>query len=106
MSTLKKLPTIEDFFYDEPGLPWKPLPKHRIEQSPCYPLIGRRNYYDSKVNSTLSKIDWFYCKLHPYVESVHLESIEHHCKYKEPDKHKAKDTGIPSTIVNGMQKQQ
>jgi hypothetical protein len=89
MSTLKKIPTIEDFFCDEPNSPWKSFPKHRLEQSPCYPVIGRRTYYGRSIPE-LCNIDWYYCKLHPYVESIHLESIELHCKYKEPDKHKTR----------------
>jgi len=83
MSTLKGIPNIQGFFYDEPNLPWKPLPIHSLQQSPCYPVIGTRNY-------RLCNNGWYYCKLHPYVESIHLESIEHHCKYIEPDKHKAR----------------
>jgi hypothetical protein len=27
--------------------------------------------------------------MHPNVENIYLESIEHHCKYKEPDRHKS-----------------
>ncbi|HET7284304.1 MAG TPA: hypothetical protein VFI70_06420 [Nitrososphaeraceae archaeon] len=26
---------------------------------------------------------YYYCKIHPAIESTHLESIEHHCRYKE-----------------------
>jgi hypothetical protein len=83
MSTLKKIPTIEDFFYDESNLLWESLPKHSLQQSPCYPVIGMKIHKPSN-------IDWYYCKLHPYLQSIHLESIEHHCKYKKPDKHKEK----------------
>jgi len=89
MSTHYKILTIENFFYDESTLPWRPLPKHRLEQSPCYPVIGRRNSHNNRIGQ-VSNIEWYYCKLHPYVENIHLESIEHHCKYKEPDKHKAR----------------
>jgi hypothetical protein len=38
----------------------------------------------------VSKIRWYYCKLHPKVENVHLHSTEHHCKYSEPEMHKSK----------------
>jgi hypothetical protein len=44
-------------------------------QSPCYPIIA-------------VKQDYFYCGLHPDVQNVRLESVEHHVKYKDPDKHK------------------
>ena len=69
---------VEDFFHDNPSLVYKPLPPHSLEQSPCYPIIGvnpkRRTYY---------------CKVHrKESENIHLESVEHHCKYKEPDVHK------------------
>jgi hypothetical protein len=67
---------IEDFFYNEPELPWRPLPKHLLRQSPCYPIIK----FDG---------NFYYCIIHPNVWNIHLESIEHHCKYKEPEKHKA-----------------
>lgn len=75
---------IEGFFFDDPSItpenPWKALPEHDLKQSPCYPIIGIRNNY---------KIPFYYCKLHPDIQNAYLETIEHHCKYKEPDKHKA-----------------
>lgn len=41
--------SIDDFFYDDPKItpqyPWRPLPKHSLEQSPCYPIIGMHNKY-------------------------------------------------------------
>ena len=89
---VKRITTIEDFFHDDPNLPWKPLPKHTLVQSPCYPIIGKRIYYNSNINEKTREfrsIDRYYCKIHPNMESINLESIEHHCKYKEPDKHKA-----------------
>lgn len=73
---------IEHFFYDDPHLPYKPLPNHPLEQSPCYPIIDIRNYHNYK-------LPFYYCKLHPDIENVYLESIEHHCKYKRPEEHKA-----------------
>ena len=30
----------------------------------------------------------FFCLLHPEIENENLDSIEHHCKYKEPERHK------------------
>ena len=81
MLTLKKIPTIEDFFYDYPNLPWIPLPEHSLEQSPCFPVLKS---WDEK------GIIWYSCKVHPHIESVNLGSIEHHCKYHEPELHKAR----------------
>jgi hypothetical protein len=75
--------SIEDFFYDDPAItpqnPWKPLPKHPVEQSPCYPTIGMHNKY---------RVAFYYCKLHPDIENIYLESIEHHCKFFKPELHK------------------
>jgi len=76
--------SIDAFFYDTPDLPYTPLPKHSLEHSPCYPIILQ--------NSRL-----YYCNIHPDIESVHLESIEHHCKYKEPDVHKSEILRLLST---------
>jgi hypothetical protein len=77
--------SIEDFFFDDPGInpdnPWKPLPTHSLEQSPCYPIIGiHNNKYD---------VLFYYCKLHRDIENIYLESIEHHCKYSNPEFHKS-----------------
>jgi len=69
---------VEAFFYDNPSLPYNPLPPHSLEESPCYHIIGMNH-----------KRRMYYCKLHPKEsESIHLESVEHHCKYKEADVHK------------------
>jgi hypothetical protein len=76
--------SIKDFFYDEcsitPENPWKSLPKHSLEQSPCYPIIGIHNKY---------RVPFHYCKLHPDVENIYLETIEHHCKFCNPEFHKS-----------------
>jgi hypothetical protein len=76
--------SIEDFFYDDPAItpenPRGPLPKHLLEQSPCYPIIGIHNKY---------KVPMYFCKLHHDIQNIYLESIEHHCKYSEPKVHKA-----------------
>ena len=74
--------SVDEFFYDDPDTPWKPFPEHDLKQSPCYPIINIRRYHNYK-------IPFYYCKLHPDIENAYLESIEHHCKYKEPDIHKA-----------------
>jgi hypothetical protein len=73
--------SVEEFFYDNPDTHWKPLPEHDLKASPCYPIIGTRNNYKAKT--------FYYYKLHPEIENVYLETIEHHCKYKEPDIHKS-----------------
>jgi hypothetical protein len=91
MSKVARICTIEEYFRDIPNEDWKPLPQHEIYQSPCYPIIGIkiRTWINNKTeirNSTR----WYYCKVHPKVENIHLQSIEHHCKYKEPEKHKSK----------------
>jgi hypothetical protein len=73
---------IDSFFHDEPSLSWQPLPLHSLEESPCYPIIG----VDKKRGR-------YYCKLHPKeAESIYLDTVEHHCKYKEPSLHKTKIT--------------
>jgi hypothetical protein len=71
--------SVEDFFYDDnnPSLPYKPLPPHSLEESPCYTIIKRNH-----------KLGTYYCKLHPKEsENVNLESVEHHCKYNDPELH-------------------
>jgi hypothetical protein len=34
-------------------------------------------------------VPFYYCKLHPDIENIHLESIEHHCKFSDPEYHKS-----------------
>src|ERR671938_551018 len=82
--------SVEEFFYDDPNTPWKALPEHDLEQSPCYPIIGIRTYHNYK-------IPFYYCKLHLGIENVYLETIEHHCKYKEPNMHKSEILKLSST---------
>ena len=76
--------SIEDFFFDDPRItpknPWKPLPNHSLEQSPCYPIIGILNKY---------RMPFYYCKLHPVVENIYLQSVEHHCKFSKAEFHKS-----------------
>jgi hypothetical protein len=81
--------SIEEFFHDDLNTAWKPLPEHDLKQSPCYPIIGIRNYH---------KIPFYYSKLHPDIENA-LETIEHHCKYKEPDVHKLEILRLLTTKV-------
>lgn len=45
---------------------------------------------------------FYYYKIYPVVESIHLESIEHHCKYKDPGIHKSEILGYVATafVIN------
>ena len=76
--------SVKEFFHDDSKTSWKPLPEHDLKQSPCYPIIDVRNYHNYK------KIPFYYCKLHPDIENVYLETIEHHCKYSNPEVHRLK----------------
>ena len=38
-SEIVKVSAITDFFYDDPTMPYTPLPDHELDQSPCYPII-------------------------------------------------------------------
>ena len=73
------LDEVEDFFFDDGGdyNPWRP--GHTISQSPCVPIISiKRTHWCL----------WYYCDLHRGVEHDSLVTLEHHMKYKEPEKHK------------------
>src|SRR6266487_1776299 len=48
----KPIVSLEEFFHDEPDLPWQPLPAHTLEQSPCHPIIVKKGKF-------------YHCKLHP-----------------------------------------
>jgi hypothetical protein len=62
---------IEKFFASDNGQ----KEKHTLEESICWPLIGKRN-----------NMPYFlYCKICPKVENIHLKSIEHHIKFKDPN---------------------
>jgi hypothetical protein len=71
------LEAITQFFYDEPYLPYRPPLPHQLEDSPCKSIIRIDNH------------SLFYCTLHPDIQSYHLESIEHHIKFKNPNIHKS-----------------
>ena len=72
--------SVDQFFNNDPDRSNQTIPTHNLEESPCYPIIH-------------SKIDghyiWYYCRLHPDFKNINLGSIEHHCRYHEPDRHKA-----------------
>jgi hypothetical protein len=72
----KAIQSIEDFFHDDPNLPYRSLPEHGLEDSPCHPIIEKKG-------------NFYCCKLHTDIQNICLESIEHHCKYKEPESHKS-----------------
>jgi hypothetical protein len=57
-------------------MPYVVLPDHKLDQSPCYPIIAQKQEY-------------FYCRLHPEIKNTYLESIEHHIKYKDPKRHES-----------------
>jgi hypothetical protein len=69
---------ITQFFYDEPYLSYHPPPPHGLEDSPCKSIIK----FDKR--SLL-----YSCILHPAFQSFHLESIEHHIKFENPEMHKS-----------------
>ena len=83
-------PTLEEitqFFYDEPYQPYH-LPPHELEDSPCRSIIRIDNH------------SLFYCILHPDVQKYHLETIEHHIKYKNPEMHKSEILKLLTACVN------
>jgi hypothetical protein len=67
---------IEEFFASHKGQ----VKAHSLEDSICRPLIDKQT----------QKPFFHYCKICPKVENFHLKSIEHHIKFKDPDRHKAK----------------
>jgi hypothetical protein len=74
---IEPIQSIEEFFYDGPDLPYKPLPPHTLDQSPCRPIIYKKEQFYS-------------CKLHPNeANSIYLDAIEQHCKYKDSEVHKS-----------------
>jgi len=80
-------PSVEEFFKDNPDKPYSALRSHALEQSPCYPIIGAK---------PAGRHIMYYCEIchpefanDPAVANINLSCIEHHCKYKDPDRHKA-----------------
>ena len=76
--------SIEEFFINKSNQGWRPLSSHTLEQSPCYPIIDKRQYFNDNGSGM-----FYYCKLHPDIQNRNLESIEHHCRYKDPELHKS-----------------
>lgn len=86
--TFMPVVSIDEIFKDDPDKPYSALRSHSLEQSPCYPIIG--------VKPAGRHIIMYYCEIchpefanDPAVANINLSSIEHHCKYKDPDRHKA-----------------
>ena len=67
---------IEEFFASDNGQG----EEHTLEDSICRPLIGKQ----------IHKPFFYYCKICPKIENFHLKSNEHHIKFKDPERHKAK----------------
>jgi hypothetical protein len=42
------------------------------------------------IGKQIHKPSFYYCKICPKVEFLLLESIEHHIKFEDPERHKAK----------------
>jgi hypothetical protein len=79
--------SVDEFFKCNPDKSYSASGNHSLEQSPCYPIIGAK---------PAGRHIMYYCEIcHPEfandsaVANINLSSIEHHCKYKDPDRHKA-----------------
>lgn len=79
--------SVDEFFRDDPDKPYSTLRSHLFEQSPSYPIIG--------VKPVGNQI-MYYCEIcrpefanDSAVANINLSSIEHHCKYKDPERHRA-----------------
>jgi hypothetical protein len=68
---------VTRFFHDDPESLYFPLPPHKLEESPCKSIIRVDNH------------SFYYCTLHPDIQNIHLESVEHHCKYQDREMHKS-----------------
>ena len=65
--------------------------------SPCYLIIGMHNKY---------RVPFYFCKLHRDIENIYLQSIEHHCKFSNPDFHKRKYRGNAKGAIKADDKRQ
>ena len=77
-----RLIRLEEFFNDNNNLSWQSSPEHSLEESPCSPIIVKDEI--KSMGQTIYK-----CKVHPDFWSIDIRGIEYHCKFYEPDKHKA-----------------
>jgi hypothetical protein len=83
---------IAEFFYDDQELPYRPPLPHTLDESPCRSIIRIDNH------------SLYYCTLHPEVRSYHLDSIEHHMKYKNGDLHESEILKLLDINIYGHQK--
>lgn len=81
--------SVDEFFTDSDKL-YSALKDHQLEQSPCYLILGIRHVDGVKYDTI------YYCELcqpehvnDSKVTSIHLSVLEHHCKYRDPERHKA-----------------
>jgi hypothetical protein len=85
---------LDEFFRNDHDKPYTALHSHSLEQSPSYPIIGAK---------PAGRYTLFWCEIcKPEFGTgitIHLSSIEHHCKYKDPDRHKAE---ILSRLEDGL----
>ena len=44
-SEATKVISVTDFFYDDPTMPYVALPDHKLDQSPCCPIISIKGGY-------------------------------------------------------------
>jgi len=63
------------------------LNDHRSDQHRLYELSFPNPIVRGK---QIHKPFFHYCKICPKIEFLSLESIEHHIKFKDPERHKAK----------------
>jgi hypothetical protein len=82
IGTTKLIVSVEEFFKTpNPNEPYKPLPEHTLEQSPCRSIITVK---------PAGKFLLYCCEIcRPefanvgVVASIYLDSLEHHCLYKD-----------------------
>jgi hypothetical protein len=81
---------VEEFFLDKRD---KPSPRHSLEESPCYPIIGKG------IMESMEE-QFYYCILHldPLVWSPDLRYIEHHCKHREADNYRTQILKLLSVV--------
>jgi len=76
--SFKPIVSVDEFLKDS-DKPYSALRNHTLQQSPCFPIIGVKPGAPT-----------YCCEIcRPKFVSIHLSSIEHHCKYRQPERHKA-----------------
>jgi hypothetical protein len=71
----RSIEQIDKFFFDGTNSRYRSPAEHTLEESPCKSIIR------------IDSHSFYYCTLHPDILSIHLESIEHHCKFKDGEMH-------------------